>query len=271
MPTKSELIHRVNRLSTLSHDETVALEKSPKAAIECLIRLVEDFRDRTFGDAATVLLHEGRYYNVRKDGSTTHPAIPQIVSAHQIDERGNAVESYLLTTILDTPHAIPWIVNGKQNVVLIGDDGERLAGWHEMFVIRIRRDEDWPVLDAVVDRDVEPAPVTPPNQQPEQVEMFALDDSAEDIALGVELWSEIEPFIERYIDEYGQKHWHYLPGQQINGDGQHAIYTGWYNDENPVGQPHNSFVRVYEMEDYELWERDVDRVLEEEQRGTEIS
>lgn len=271
MPTKRQFIRQISSLSSLTHDEIEALNKSPKVAITAMNRLVEHFRDRTFGDAATILLHEGSYFVLRQDGSTNHPAIPQIISAHHIDERGDAEESYLLTTILDTPHSIPWIVDGQQHVVLIGEDGSRLEGRHELFVIRVRREGDWPVLDAPLEREVKPAPAAQLNQPPlQEVEMFALEGDPDAIAIGVEPWNEIEPHIERYIDEYGQERWYYIPGTEINSDGQYAIYTGWYDDGDPIGQAHNSYVRVYEMEEFDLWKQDVESVFEDVERGTEI-
>lgn len=96
---------------------------------------------------------------------------------------------------------------------------------------------------------------------------YNLEGEADTIAIGVETFEDIEESITRYIDKDGNKRWHFLSDDEINGDCQYAIYFGHYSDDDPIGQPHNSFVTVFEIDESEELEEaidaELDRIVEE--------
>lgn len=72
-------------------------------------------------------------------------------------------------------------------------------------------------------------------------ETYNLDPDA--IPIPVEAFDEFEESITFFKATNGRQAWHYVPGDSIDEE-HYLIYFG-FADDGPLGQPENSFVRVY--------------------------
>ena len=78
---------------------------------------------------------------------------------------------------------------------------------------------------------------------------YNLDPDA--IPVAVEAFEEFEEEITLFTTD-GRAAWHYVPGDSI--DEEHLLIYFGFADDGPLGQFHNSFVRVYlaDGSDYEI-------------------
>ena len=72
-------------------------------------------------------------------------------------------------------------------------------------------------------------------------ETYQLDPDA--IPIPVESFDEFEESITFFTATNDRKAWHYVPGDSI--DEEHLLIYFGFADDGPLGQSHNSFVRVY--------------------------
>lgn len=81
---------------------------------------------------------------------------------------------------------------------------------------------------------------------------YQLDPDAIPVA-SIEEFDDFKDSITLFNATNGRKAWHYIPDGVFNDYSNHFIYFG-FADDGPLGQVHNSFVRVYEADgpEYEI-------------------
>lgn len=74
-------------------------------------------------------------------------------------------------------------------------------------------------------------------------ETYQLDPDAIPVA-SIEEFDDFKDAITLFTTPKGRQAWHYVPDEVFNDYTNYFIYFG-FADDGPLGQPHNSFVRVY--------------------------
>jgi hypothetical protein len=81
---------------------------------------------------------------------------------------------------------------------------------------------------------------------------YKLDPDSIPVA-SIEEFDEFRDSITLFTTPEGRQAWHYVPDEVFNDYTNYFFYFG-FADDGPLGQPHNSFVRIYEADgpEYEI-------------------
>lgn len=93
-------------------------------------------------------------------------------------------------------------------------------------------------------------------------ETYNLDPDAIPVA-SIEEFDEFRDSITLFTATNKRKAWHYVPDEVFNDYSNYFIYFG-FADDGPLGQQHNSFVRIYEADgpEYEIGSQEADEAEE---------